>query len=140
MGTNNTLRLCMKAFDLVYRFLLRFRYPVSLPEEVASALGIDVSNFVSFEEFVSVLTSPTCRPTRLTKYMSRERAEEAFKTALRKERFKRNTLYSYYFNEGWLVFILQFDDQHRLSRIYLQHKRIKQDRGIELSLIMDQVG
>lgn len=124
----------MKAFDLVYRFLLRFRYPVSLPEEVAEALGIEVSNFVSFEEFVATLTCPSCRPTRLTKYMSRDLAEQAFQTALCKERFQSNSLYSYYFNEGWLVFKLQFDEHHRLSRIYLQHKQIKHDRGIEINL------
>jgi len=125
----------MKTLDLLYRFLVRFRYPVTLPEDVAMALGIQVSNFITFEEFVSRLTSPNCRPTRLLKFMPREQAEKAFQHAQRKEPFKQNSLFSFYFKEGWLEFILQFDDQSRLRRIYLQHKQIKQDEGIEIPLI-----
>jgi len=124
----------MKALDIFYRLLLRFRYPVSLPEDVAQALGIQVSNFMSFEEFVKQLVSPDCRPTRLTKFMPREKAEEAFEGAQRTERFKQNTLVSYYFNEGWMEFVLFFDEQSRLRRIYLQHKKIDQDEGIEIHL------
>ncbi len=124
----------MRAFDLLYRLILRFRYPVSLPEEIALALGVELSNAMTFEEFVSQMTSPTCRPTRLAKYMPRYQAEEAFKGALRQELFKRNSLYSYYFNEGWLVFVLHFDEKNRLSRIYLQHSHIAPERGIEIPL------
>lgn len=124
----------MKAFDHLYRFFLRFRYPVSLPEEVASALGVKISSFLTFDEFVRCLTAPTCRPTRLSKFMPREKAEAAFQSALRKERFKQNSLFSYYFSEGWMEFVLQFDEQSRLRRIYLQHKHIQEDRGIEIPL------
>lgn len=124
----------MKVFDLLRHFFLRFRYPVSLPEEVAEALGIPLSNFVTFEEFVNHLTCPSCRPTRLQKFMPREKAEQAFQGALRKELFRQKSLYSYYFNEGWMEFILQFDDQSRLRRIYLQHRHIEQDQGLEISL------
>jgi hypothetical protein len=116
----------IKTFDHIYRcffrFFLRFRYPVSLPEDVASALGIPLSNSLTFQEFVNCLTQPNCCPTTLTKFMSREKAEEMFHTALRKEHFRHNSLFSYYFNEGWMEFMLQFDEQSRLRRIYIQHK------------------
>ena len=66
--------------------------------------------------------------------MSREKAEEAFYGAPLKEKFQNNTLVSYCFTEGWVEFILQFDDQSKLRRIYLQHKNIKHDRGLEIQL------
>lgn len=124
----------MRALNLFYRFFLRFRYPVSLPEDVAKALGIEVSNFMTFEEFVNQLVSPTCRPTRLKKFMSRDKAEAAFQDALKTERFKQNTLFSYYFSEGWMEFVLLFDEHSRLRRIYLRHKKISRDRGFEIPL------
>lgn len=124
----------MKTSSFLFRLLIRFRYPVSLPEDVAKALGIDVSNYITFQEFVKRITSPACRPTKLTKFMPRDQAEEAFQFAYRKERFTQNSLYSYYFNEGWLEFILKFDDQSRLRRVYLQHKHIQEDDGIEIPL------
>lgn len=124
----------MKSFDFVYRFFIRWRYPVSLPEDVAGALGVPLNNYMSFQEFVTLLTSPSCCPSRLVKYMPRQQAEDAFRNALRKEKFSHLTLFSYYFNEGWMEFVLQFDDQSRLRRIYIQHKNIKQDAGIELPL------
>lgn len=124
----------MKALGLLSRFFLRMRYPVSLPEEIAEALGVSLSNCASFNEFVSYLACPSCKPTRLTKFMPREKAEEAFQNAPRREKFKQNTLISYQFNEGWVEFILQFDEQSRLRRIYLQHKQIEHDQGIEIAL------
>lgn len=123
-----------KTLDAVYRFFPRLRYPVTLPEDIGEALGIAASNFSSFDEFVRLLTCPSCKPTRLMRFMPREKAEEAFKTAQRKERFQQNTLISYYFNEGWMEFILDFDDQSRLRRIYINHKQIEQERGIEIPL------
>lgn len=123
-----------KTLDLFYRFFLRFRYPVTLPEEIAGALGITASNFLTFDEFVKKLTCPSCRPTTLIKFMPREKAEETFKTAQHKERFQQNTLISYYFSEGWMEFTLHFDEQSRLRRIYLHHKHIEKDNGIELPL------
>lgn len=124
----------MKALDSVYRLIQRLRYPVSLPEDVANALGIHVSNFMTFDQFVSQLVSPKCRPTRLKKFMPREKAEEAFAGALRKEYFKHNSLFSYYFNEGWMEFVLFYDEHSRLRRIYLQHKHIVEEEGIEIPL------
>lgn len=124
----------MNVIAIFSKVYLRFRYPVSLPGDVADALGVQVSNHVSFEEFVNTLISPTCRPTRLQKFMPREDAEAAFQSALRKEHFKQNTICSYYFNEGWMEFVLLFDEQSRLRRIYLQHKKITQEEGIEILL------
>ncbi len=56
---------------------------------------------------------------------NREEAEDVFRTALRKERFSQNSLFSYHFNGGWMEFMLQFDEQSRLRRIYIQHKDLK---------------
>jgi hypothetical protein len=124
----------MRTFDLLYRFFLRFRYPVSLPEDIATALGVDLSSYLTFDEFVSRLKCPHFRPTRLKKYMSREQAESAFCSACRVDRFNQKSLFSYYFNEGWIEFVLQFDDSARLRRIYLQHKLIQDDLGLEIPL------
>lgn len=124
----------MKVFDHLWRFFLRFRYPVSLPEDIAKALGVHLSNFLTFEEFVKMLSCPSFRPTRLQKFMSRKKAEEAFQGALKKEHFRQKSLFSYYFNEGWLEFILLFDEESRLRRIYIQHKQIPEELGLEIPL------
>lgn len=115
-------------------FLIRFRYPVSLPEDIAHALGIELSNFITFDQFVEMLIAPSLRPTKLCKFMPRDVAEGAFSNALRKEKFRLNTLCSYYFSEGWVEFILQFDESSRLRRIYVNHKKIREDKGIEIPL------
>lgn len=127
----------MKTFQHLYRFLIRFRYPVTLPEEIAEALGVSIPNSLNFDELVHKLTCHTCRPTKLCKFMPRNQAEAAFKTAQRKERFKSNSLFSFYFNEGWLEFVLQYDDDSRLRRMYIQHKIIQEERGIEIQLERD---
>lgn len=130
----------MKAFDHLRRLLLRFRYPVSLPEDVSKALGLDISNYVTFDQLVSLVTSPSFMPTTLSKFMPRNKAEEAFKHAQCKECFKRSSLYSFYFSEGWLEFLLEFDDHSRLRRVYMHHKDIQQDRGIEIPLTRQHIG
>lgn len=122
------------AFQSFCRMLTRFRYPFSLPEDVADALGISFSNFLTFDKFIEKLTDPSCVPERLMKFMPREEAEAAFESACRKEIFPQKTLFSYYFNQGWLEFILQFDNQSRLRRIYVQHKKIKCQEGTEIPL------
>jgi len=127
----------MKAIDHLFHFFLRFRYPVSLPGDIANALGVDVSNFLTFDEFVTQLTSANCRPTKLTKFMPRARVEKAFCGALRKEHFKEKTIFSYYFSEGWMEFVLLFDEQSRLRRIYIQHKLIEKEEGVEIPLNRD---
>ena len=123
-----------RVVDALILFFLRFRYPVSMPEDIAAALGIEVSKFITFKQFVSCLTSPSCCPTKLIRFMSRERAEEAFRSAIRKEHFHQNSLFSYYFNEGWMEFVLHFDDQSRLRRLYIHHKDIQGEEGLEITL------
>lgn len=124
----------MKAVDLFRRFLLRFRYPITLPEEVAKALGIDLPNFLTFDELVERLSCPNCRPTTLARFMHRQQAEEFFQHAHCHEHFKQSSLFSFYFTEGCLEFVLQYDDQSLLRRMYIQHPRFKQERGIEIRL------
>jgi hypothetical protein len=104
----------------IARFISRFRHPVSLPEDVANDIGVSVSNNLTFNEFLDFLTSFHCRPTKLRKYMPREEAEAAFISALKKENFNSNTLFSYYFSKGWLVFALYYDREGRLRRLNVQ--------------------
>jgi hypothetical protein len=115
------------------RVFVRFRYPVSLPEHVATDLGLNLSNRLTFDEFISRLTDPLHSPTKLTRFMLRDQAEIIFRNALRKERFAQDSLFSYHFNGGWMEFILQFDIHSRLRRIYLCHKDLKQKYEIPIS-------
>lgn len=124
----------MKTLECFSRFLLRFRYPVTLPEDIAKDLGIDVPNSIKFEELIRKLTSPECCPGNFKKYMRRADAEKAFNGAQRKERFMQISLFSYYFNEGWVEFKLEFDNESLLRRMYIQHKIIQNERGFELHL------
>lgn len=122
-------------FEQMIRLLCRFRHPVSLPEEVAQALGISLSNFLSPKDCIERIGSPSCCPTRLRKFMKREHAEAAFALARRKDRFLKSSLFSYYFNDAWLEFKLDFDDESRLRRIYVFHKDLHQGEGVELKLL-----
>lgn len=117
----------------LFKLLIRFRYPVSLPEDVATDLGLNLSNYLTFPEFIDCLIHSQQRPTKLIKFMPREQAERIFTMALRKERFKQNSLFSYHFNGGWMEFILQFDEQSRLRRLYICHKDLKQKYEIPIS-------
>lgn len=124
----------MKTWQMILRFMSRFRHHVSLPEDVSSALGIQFSNFISVSQLLRELASPRCHPTRLQRYMKRCEAEKAFQRAVRIERFSRHTLCSYYFKDGWLEFVLQFDEQGHLRRLYIHHKDLDRDEGLELPL------
>jgi hypothetical protein len=123
----------MSPINFVKQFFIRFRYPCSLPEDVAQDLGLNISNLLTFTEFMDRLTQPKLCPKKLTKFMPREQAEQIFRTALRKECFKQNSLFSYHFNGGWMEFMLQFDEQSRLRRLYIQHKDLKQKHEISIS-------
>lgn len=127
----------MQLLNWFYHAILRLRYPVSLPEEIATDLGIMASNFLTFDELVCQLTSMSCRPKKLKRFMLREKAEAAFDSAQRKEKFRRSSLFSYYFHEGWLEFYLHFDEHSRLRRMYLQHKNVAGEQGIEIPLHQD---
>lgn len=124
----------MKILGLFRQMMIRFRYPFSLPQDVAHDLGLDIPNVLSFSTFITHLTTPHIRPTKLIKFMPRELAEETFKTALRKERYKQNSLISYHINGGWMEFMLQFDEQSRLRRLYIRHKDLKQKYEITISI------
>lgn len=112
----------------------RYRHPVSLPEDVASDLGIQLSNFMTDDELVHEIILPHCRPTRVKRYMSRQKAEAAFHSACRTERFSHHTLFSYYFRGGWLELLLKFDENEKLRRLYINHRTISQPEGVEISL------
>lgn len=127
----------IKPFKQLQRLLLRFRYPVSLPEDVANAFGVQLTNFITFSEFMDELIKKAQHSPRLKKLLHREAAERVFEKALRKEIFQHSSLFSYYFTEGWLEVILQFDDQSRLRRLYIQHKLIPEEEGVEISLRTD---
>lgn len=124
----------MQLFDSLTRLISRFRYPVSLPEDVAHDLGMHLPNTLSFSEFLRLLSSPHQRPSKLRKYMSRALAESTFESALKKESFKSCSLFSYYFNKGWLVFALYFDEDSRLRRVYLQCPNCVSIDGFDISL------
>lgn len=130
-----------KTVERLSRFFARFRHPVALPEDVAETFGFSVSNFLSFTELVNMLeSSPMCSPHQLAKYMPRRDAESAFRRATCKECFKEKTIVSYYFPEGWIEFILYFDMEGRLRRIYLLHKNVKQEEGLEITLCCSYIG
>lgn len=126
----------MQFFTAVQQMFVRFRYPVSLPEEVALSLGVAIENNIAFKKFLNKCRD--CQPTRLAKFMPRMEAERAFHGALRKEKFSTNSLFSFYFNEGWLEFELQFDSSSLLRRVYVHHKLISEPGVYELPLPVDE--
>lgn len=130
----------IKPFDCISRFFARFRYPVTLPEDVAETLGVQVSNFLSYEELLQKISTCECNPLRLARFMPRNEAESAFKHATCIERFGSKTLISYYFSEGWVGFVLQFDSHMQLRRIYLRHNEIKNEEGLEINLCSSYIG
>jgi hypothetical protein len=123
----------MKVLKPLLRLFIRFRYPVSMPEDVAADLGLNISNSLTFAEFMNCLIDPCQRPTKLTRFMPRHQAEDSFRLALRKEIFQQNSLFSYHFKDGWMEFVLQFDEQSRLRRLYIRHKHLKQKHEIPIS-------
>ncbi|MCH9611247.1 MAG: hypothetical protein S4CHLAM81_01650 [Chlamydiales bacterium] len=124
----------MQLVESFTRLLSRFRYPVSLPEDLAKDLGMRLSNRVTFSQLLSALNSSDLRCSRLKRYMDRENAEKIFHSALKKESFKSSSLFSYYFNKSWLVFALYFDECDRLCRIYVQCPSCSQMEGFDLHL------
>jgi hypothetical protein len=116
------------------RIMQRLRFPVTLPQDITQALGIKLPDPLSFDEFFKNLITTDSIPSKLSKWMPRSQAEAPFYRAQRKERFHENTIFSYYFNEGWLIFILRFDDQGRLRGLQMRHERIKGDEGIQIPL------
>ena len=123
------------SIDNFIRFIARFRYPISLPEDITKATGIPLKNLMCFERILHKLTNPKCNTVQLRKFMEMEEVCMAFRKAYKKEMFSKNCLFSYYFNEGWIEFKVCFDDDNKLRRVYLHHKSIQSDRGLELPLL-----
>ncbi|MCB1181343.1 MAG: hypothetical protein KDK55_04905 [Chlamydiia bacterium] len=117
------------------RLLSRFRYPASLPEEVASDLGLFIPNTISFKDFMSFLRSNHCCPTTLKRGMDRFDAERVFSSPLKKEIFSSRTLLSYYFAKGWLVITLFFDEGGQLTRAQVQCPMPTEIEGFDLHLL-----
>ena len=124
----------MQLLESIIRLMSRFRYPVSLPEDVAKDLGMDLPNNIKFQKLIDLLATPGQRPAKLRKYMPRVSAESTFESALKKETFKSCSLFSYYFNKGWLVFALYFDEDEKLRRVYLQCPNCIDIDGFDLIL------
>ena len=124
----------MRVLESLTRLISRFRYPVSLPEDVAHDLGMNLPNTLNYHEFLQLLSSPHHRPTKLRKFMSRRQAEQTFELALKKETFKSCSLFSYCFNKSWLVIALYFDEQERLRRVYLQCPSCEKFDGFDLAI------
>lgn len=129
----NEFGFYMNVFEPILHLFARFRYPVSMPEDVASDLGIEITNSIKFQKFIQCLIDPRCRPTKLTRFMPREEAEDLFRMAKRREKFQQDSLFSYHFKGGWMEFILHFDEQSRLRRLYVRHKDLKQKYEISIS-------
>ena len=115
-----TPRLSLNPRELLEQLCVRWRYPLSLPEEIAWDLGVGLSNTDTFEEVVSTLSSSSCCAEKLHKFMAREEAEKNFGSASQCERFCDSTLFGYYFSEGWIEFALKFDEKDRLRRVYFK--------------------
>ena len=120
------------------RLISRFRYPASLPEDIAKDLGIHLSNSLSFDAFLKLLSSPHMHPTKIKKYMPRAQAESAFSSALRTEVFPACSLFSYYFSKGWVVIALHFDEEERLRRAYFQCPSCEEMEGFNFLLEMEE--
>ncbi len=125
----------MQLIENISRLLSRFRYPVSLPMDVASDLGLFLPNTLPFQEFIRLLTSPHSLPTTLKKGMPRYKAESVFKLAIRKEIFKSSSLFSYKFNQGWVTVALYFNDHDLLTRLFLQSPYAEIDLPLEQEVV-----
>lgn len=66
--------------------------------------------------------------------MPRKEAEQAFKAALKRVRQKDRSIYSYYFNNGWVEFSLIFDQDGRLRHLFMKHNDAFFEKGIEIPL------
>lgn len=111
----------MQLVDELSRLMSRFRHPNSLPEDIANDLGITLSNHTSCEKLLELLASAQFKPTKLYWMMHRHDAEAGFRFFLKKEQFKTSTLFSYYFNKGWIIFSLYYDQMQRLRRVHIQY-------------------
>lgn len=116
------------------RLMNRLRYPVSLPDDIANDLGISLPRIRSLKVFLELLSMPATKTKHLKRWMPRHEAEAAFKCAIKKETFSASSFFSYYFNHGWVVVALYFDEHARLRRAYLQCPACETMEGFELKI------
>lgn len=109
------------------------RYPVSSPNDVLLALGMesDLSDVV-FNQFIKKIVTRV--PRRIYRDMTREEAERCFATAYKKEVFHTTTHASFCFFQGWLEFVLEFDRSRHLRRLYVHHPLLSSSQSVELEL------
>jgi hypothetical protein len=127
-------------YQALMKFLARIWYPVALPEDLAEVFEIEISNFVPYPKLLETISGCQLHSHRLAKYMPRKLAESVFRHATCVETFKDKSIASYYFHEGWIEFVLYFDQDGALRRIYLLHKEIPNEMGVELPLNSTYVG
>lgn len=121
------------------KLVARIWYPVALPEDIASCFGLKVSNFLSLEDLLRVLKKSQSYASFLSRYMPRDIAESVFRRATSIESFGEKTIVSYYFRGGWMEYVLQFDKEDRLRRVYLCHRAIESE-GVEIALTSSYIG
>lgn len=127
----------MNLFQKMMSFFFRMKHPISSPEEIGRDLGVQtLHRAVSFQECIACLIDENSPPKNIIKFMQRAEAESKLRSAVRKERFKNSSLFSYHLFQGWLAFKMVFDQEDRLRRLYLQHKDLKAptDEGFEIKL------
>lgn len=125
----------MKFLDCLAGFYSKLQSPLSSTEEIVKDLGFELPSNLMCKNFIDIMAHSGLKSTKLVKFMLRNDAEKIFASAIRKERFSKHSLYSYYLDKGWVGFYLLFDQDSKLRRIYFQHKDFKKQSGIEIGLL-----
>lgn len=120
----------MHFLDLILDLVHRFSHPGSLPNDVAYDLGLEVYGRLSVNELLQMLKNPT----HLKKYMKKGLADQLFVHAQRKDIFKLTSRFTYFFNQGLLEFVLDFDSDEQLRRAYATFHNSKGNLMVELPL------
>jgi len=115
-------------------FFVRLRYPYSLPEELASDLGLPLCNSMPFARIETKICKRRWCPSTLYKFMSRDEALSTLSRAYRVDHFGCKEIVSYYFREGWIEFELHFDPEGRLRRLQLHAPKQLSLEPIEIPL------
>ncbi len=124
----------MKFLDSCLRLFCQFKYPLSLPDEVALAIGMRQANFIPFDLLCKTITPPRDAPKALKKYMNRKEAEKVFKSALSRKFEPLQSHFSYTVDGTTVNFTLHFDQNERLRRLVVQREEIYFAKGIDIPL------
>ena len=127
------MKLEMSPITFIKKIYSSVKSPLMLPYEICQALGLDQNTFDSFDDFIQQATHPVALGNRVKRFSSREDAELLFDASEKKERFRNQSVYYFYFAKAWLAISLHFDDEHCLRRLYLIHEHIFEER-LELKL------